>query len=115
MYKNVQGPHSPLSPLPPMDFNLKLSHSNGVIKGRYLTPANSKRNIHMRRSFTPLINITPPSASPIKPKINDTIGDASTLVINDSAESGNDYMTPQQKLAKLVNGRTFTIGRKSTK
>lgn len=113
MYKNVQGPHSPLSPLPPFDFQSKTS--NVVVKGKYLTPANSQRNIHLRRSFTPhLLNITPPSASPIKPKNNESSMDLSILVIDDN-EKTCEFITPEQKAVKQTSGRTFTIGRKTVK
>lgn len=65
-YKRVQGPHSPLSPLPPPMFKLTSSMFN------YLTPTNTmnmcnRGDVHKRRSFTPVPNNGPsPGISPIE-------------------------------------------------
>lgn len=70
MYKTIQTPHSPLSPLPPR------IHSTGYLMEKtpnlqYLTPSYPTKISHQqnkRRSFTPSAfdNIPPPSVSPIQ-------------------------------------------------
>lgn len=69
MYKNIQTPNSPLSPLPPRILVSEYisEKTNNLQVQTPLYPAKSLQKQNKRRSFTPNIsaNMPPPSVSPI--------------------------------------------------
>lgn len=102
MYKNVQTPHSPLSPLPP---RIQLSEyiTEKAQNFQYLTPSYQAEKMvarrNTRRSFTPSAfdNAAPPSVSPIQTVFESPDSDSeNSAILQKSVSSAT-------KLAELMN------------
>lgn len=117
MYKTIQTPHSPLSPLPP-----RIRSSEYLVEKtpniQYLTPSYPTKISHQpnkRRLFTPSAfdNVPPPSVSPIQKVYESPESDLENAAILKKPVSSATKLTELMSAANTPHQLSILIDRKS--